>query len=438
MELDNQVQFPIPHPPGLSYYPYQAEGIEFAQHRNRVLIADEMGLGKTVQGIGIINNNPDYEKILIIAPAGLLYNWESELNLWLINRDLDVKVHKASSKIDTDQNITIISYDKAVSTNIRVENWDLIILDEAHYIKNPKAKRTRNIAGYRDLPPLDAKKIVLLSGTPMTNRPEDLWTICRFLDPDTFKNQWAFLKRYCNPRMVFKRWDFSGASNLEELRRKMDKFMIRRYKRDVLTDLPPKVKSVIELNPTYKQLKLIREENSLAEFVEESNRVIVKLDDTSRIRKELGEGKVRSVIKRLEDMMEEYDGKIVVFAHHRTVIEEIQEHFGLKSVMVYGGMSGKSKKESIDRFNNDETIRIFVGSITSAGVGITLTSASVLVFAEMSYVPAEMQQAEDRIHRIGQTADSVNIIYMVYRDSLDANIAYRLCEKEDVLNEMGL
>lgn len=426
-----------PHPPGINYYPYQEEGILFAQPLEKALIADEMGLGKTVQAIGVINNNPEYEKILIIAPAMLLFNWESELGLWLVNRDLDVNIHKTSRHIDKNFNITIISYDKAAKADLRAVDWDLIILDEAHYIKNPKAKRTRSVLGHRQLLPIEAKKIVLLTGTPMTNRPKDLWTICRFLDPDTFKSEWAFLNRYCNPKRMYNRWNFDGSSNVEELRSKMDKFMIRRYKRDVLPELPPKRRQVIEMKPTGAQRKLIKEEKSLTEFSEESGRVIVKFDDTSRIRRELGEEKTRTVIKRLEDMLDDYEGKIVVFAHHKSVIEQIRDHFGVLAVAAYGEMSGKKKKESVERFNNDPSCRLFIGSITSVGVGITLTSASVLVFAELSYVPSEMLQAEDRIHRIGQT-ETCQILYMVYRDSLDSNIASRLIEKGDVLNKMGL
>lgn len=421
----------------LSYFPYQEEGILFARDKQKVLIADEMGLGKTVQAIGIMNDNPDYRKILIICPASLKYNWERELSVWLCDQELTVNV-VSGNYLSKDHDINIVNYDKLTKLRyLREIDWDMIVFDEGHYLKNFKAKRTRAAFGHRQTPPLDAKKVVTLTGTPLANRPADIWTLCKYHAPNVFQNQWAFWKRYCDPKFRFGRWDYSGSSNLEELHRKLQPFMIRRFKKDVLPQLPEKQYEVIELNPMGKQKKLIKEELGMTEFTEENDRVKVKFDDTSRIRRELGEAKTPAVISRLQDMLEDYDGKIVVFAHHRTVIEDIHGAFGeKKSVVAYGGMSGKAKQESIDRFNEDPDVRLFIGSIGSAGIGITLTVASVLIFAEMSYSPSEMDQAEDRIHRATQKADSVNIYYMVYRNSLDANIAHSIVDKKQVIGKV--
>jgi len=426
-------------PPGLNYYPYQEEGIIFSRGKKRVLIADEMGLGKTAQAIGIINDN-QYERILIICPASLKINWERELQMWLHNQELIIKQATSRKFYNREEcDIVIMNYDIAdrLRNEMREDEWDMIIMDEAHYIKSSKAKRTRAIVGYRDIPPLDAEKIVLLTGTPMANRPADLWTICHYLSPNVFKDMWAFKKRYCDLKYIrrFKRWDDSGSSNLEELGLKMKGFMIRRFKKDVLTELPPKTFQVHEIRPMGELSPLIAEEKKLTEFVDESARVKVKLEDTSRIRKELGLSKISSVINRLKDMLEQSDDKIVVFAHHREVIERVKEEFGNTCAMVYGGMSGKAKQAEIDLFKEDPKVRVFVGSITSAGVGITLVNSSTLVFAEMDYSPGNMKQAEDRIHRVGQYADMVNIHYMVYTNSLDANIAYRLIEKNDIIHK---
>lgn len=391
----------------------------------------------TIQGIGIINDNPTFDRILIVCPSSLKINWERELDLWLYNRELDVKVVNGNM-LHKEANINIVNYDRLDKChNLRNFDWDLIIFDEAHYLKNDKAKRTRAVMGYRKTPPLDAKKVVMLTGTPMTNRPADVWTICHYMQPNVFKDKWAFLMRYCDPKRVFGRLDFSGSSNLEELHRKMQPFMIRRLKKDVLPQLPDKQYQVIELNPMGKHKSLIKEELSMTEFTRDNGRVKVNFEDTSRIRKELGEAKVPAVVARLKDMMEEYDGKIVVFAHHRSVIEELVGAFGeKKAVVAYGGMSGKAKQESIDRFNNDPEVKLFIGSISSAGIGITLTVASVLVFAEMSYSPSEMDQAEDRIHRATQKSDSVNILYFVYRNSLDSNIAHSIVDKKNIIGKV--
>lgn len=427
-------------PPGLSYYPYQEEGIIFARDKKKILIADQMGLGKTAQAIGIINDNR-YERVLIVCPSSLKINWERELVMWLHNQELTIKLLSGNATFPTREqaDIVIINYDIVEKNKawMRREEWDMIIMDEAHYIKSSTAKRTRALVGYRDLPPLDAKKIVLLTGTPMANRPADLWTICHYLAPHVFKDAWSFKKRYCNLRYIrhFKRWDDSGASNLEELGDKMKAFMIRRFKKDVLPQLPPKTYQVHEINAKNTVASLISAEKRLTEFVGDSALVKIKLEDTSTIRKELGIEKAPSVIARLKDMLEQSDDKIVVFAHHREVIERIKEEFGNTCAIVYGGMSGKAKQAEIDSFKEDPGVRLFVGSITSAGVGITLVNSSTLVFAEMDYSPGNMKQAEDRIHRVGQNANMVNIHYMVFAGSLDANIAYRLIEKEDVIQK---
>ena len=428
-------------PPDLPLYPYQSEAVEFARDKDRVLIADEMGLGKTPTAIGIMNEN-DYTNTLIICPATLKFNWENELSLWLYNTELSVGVTSSSSLPKTD--IVIVNYDiiwkPNIATQLRSRKWDCIILDEGHYIKSDTANRTRGILGFRELTPLSADKIVVLSGTPMTNKTKDLWTLCRLLDPNTFSNKWAFLQRYCNPRVVFtkrgKIRTFDGASNSEELKQKLSRFMIRRLKKDVLKHLPEKTYSVIEMNTPPKTKPLIREENKLTEFVGDSAQVKIKLEDTSRIRRELGQSKVPSVVRRLKDMLEETEGKIVVFAYHREVIEAIHDEFGLQAVKLYGGMSLKAKQSSIDSFQKDDSVRLFIGQITSAGVGITLTESSTLVFAEMDYSPANMAQAEDRVHRATQKADSVNIYYLVYRDSLDANIANRLIHKKMTIDSI--
>jgi SWI/SNF-related matrix-associated actin-dependent regulator 1 of chromatin subfamily A len=363
----------------------------------------------------------------------LKYGWERELSKWLYNQELSIGIVSGNGLPKTD--IVIVNYDRLSKLRLRNVEWDMIICDEAHYLKNDQAARTREVMGFRKTLPLQAPIMLFLSGTPMTNRPLDMWTLCRLCDPKTFQNKWSYLNRYCDPKIKFGRRDFSGASNLEELNQKLKKFMIRRFKKDVLPELPEKRYQVIEMNIPVKVRSLVKQELSMTEFVDNSARVRVKIDDTSRIRKELGIAKAESVIRRLSEMAEQYDGKIVVFAYHRQVIEMIKEAFGDSAVMLYGGMSAAAKQDSIDRFQKDDSVKFFIGQVQSAGVGLTLTVSSVLVYAELDYSPAIMDQVADRIHRIGQKADYCQIIYMVYKDSLDANIAYRLAEKGEVINK---
>jgi SNF2 family DNA or RNA helicase len=427
-------------PPNLEYYPYQEEGILFARGKEKVLIGDEMGLGKTPQAIGILNDNPSYKSVLIICPSVIKINWERELDTWLCNRDLTIKVVNGSGLPSED--VVIMNYEKLSKANIRNREWDMIIIDEAHYIKNDKATRTREIMGFREKTALKAKKIVMLTGTPMTNRPQDMWTICRFMSPDVFKSKWAYLHRYCldaNPKkhMMFGRWDFTKSNNEAELAEKLKPFMIRRFKRDVLTQLPPKRYHVVELQPTGMQKALIKEENSLVDFTDGLVKVKVDFKDIARVREELGALKAPVAAKYLGGVLEEYDGKIVVFAHHRRTLEYLKEHFQTKACLVYGGLSDAQKQAEIDSFTDDDSeVRIFLGSISSAGIGINLTNASKTFFVEMDYVPAKMRQAEDRTHRATQKSDSVDIHYLVFRGSIDANIAWSLVNKEEVIDKV--
>lgn len=431
-----QQQTEIKVPPHLSYFQYQKEAIVWARDKDRMILADEMQIGKTISAIGMINDN-DYKKVLCIVPSSLRIKWARELRLWLYDQDLSVSIANGFHALHS-EDVIVMSYNKVKhwSKDIRSVDWDMIIIDEAHYIKNPKADRTRQIVGYRDIKPLRAKKTLLITGTPMVNSPIDCYTLCHYCDPVTFSDKWAYMHRYCAPKMRYGRMDFSGASNLEELHRKMSKFMLRRLKKDVLPDLPSKIYSIQEINTSHIVKQLISEEKKLTEFVGESTRVRVKMEDTSRIRKELGLAKVKWVIERLEDMMEESDEKIVVFAYHREVIETIHEHFGtIKSVKMYGGMTLKAKQNSIDQFCENDNCKLFIGQISSAGVGISLHAVcSTVVYAEMDYVPANMAQSEDRVHGVHQKYP-VNIIYMVHDNSLDANMAWRIVEKQGVISE---
>lgn len=430
-------------PPDLEHYEYQKEGIKFTRDKFASLIADDMGLGKTPQAIGVINENK-YTSVLVICPANLKVNWLRELNTWLYDMDITVGIATAKNLPKTD--VVIVNYDILSRDDVRVairsREWDMIIMDEAHYIKNDTAKRTREIVGWRHITPIrpvDGGKLLLLTGTPITNKPIDLWTICHLCRPDLFHNKWAFLQRYCDPRTVYtkagRRRIFDGGSNLNELAAKLSTFMIRRFKDDVLDQRPDKMYSVVEFDAPGWGRSLISEENSLAQFAKDSDRIVIEFGDTSTIRKELGLLKVRPSMSRLKDMLEQSDGKIVVFAYHKEVVETITQEFSDIAVMAHGGMSLPKKQKSIDSFQDDPRVRMFVGTIGSAGVGITLTSASTVVFVELDYSPSQMDQAMDRVDRLTQKSPQLNYYFFVYKGSLDANIAYRLVQKKETIEQ---
>ena len=447
-------------PAGKSLFPYQKAGVEYACQNKAVLIGDEMGLGKTVQAIAVINVEKP-KTVLIVCPATLKINWQKELMRWLTD-PYRIHVLRSGDTFPVLPEIVIMNYDIAAkyADEIRAVNWDLLICDEAHYMKNPKSQRTKALLGEgKKVKPLSSGKKIFLTGTPITNRPVELWPLVNYLFPAQFSNFFSFAKRYCGANKSRYGWDFSGATNLDELQQVLRASgMIRRMKANVLTELPAKIRQVISL-PSDSVSRLVKQENEHGDALERRVKMIkaeakrskasgdkeayaaavgqlrqaysVAFEEMAAIRKELATAKIPFVIEHITDIVES-NGKVVIMAHHRDVVDALQNHFGLAAVKLYGGMSDVEKENSVTRFQNDPACKIFVGSIRAAGVGITLTAAAKVVFAELDWTPANMMQAEDRCHRIGQT-ESVLVQHLVFDGSLDARMAEILVEKIEII-----
>lgn len=459
----------IPAPDGLEYLPYQKAGIAYALNTPNVLIADEMGLGKTIQALGIINADPSIKSALIIVPASLRINWYREARKWLV-RDFSIEIADGDDFPNTD--IVIINYERLGKHRnaIRAREWDLLVCDEAHYIKNPKAQRTKEIMGSWDkkkqdwaITPLEARRKVMLTGTPILNRPIELWNLLRLLDKDRWTNFMYFGKRYCNAHHNGWGWDFTGANEetLPELQRILrETIMVRRLKKDVLAELPPKRRQIIEIPADGMKRIIDKQAKAWAPYEEQFNMLQAKADsakaagdqkayrqaveelttamevafeELSALRHEMGIAKVPAVIEHIKETLENTD-KIVVFAHHHDVVNAIAEAFGDIAVKLTGVENSDERQAAVDRFQNDPNCRLFIGTIGAAGVGLTLTAASTMIFAELDWVPGRVTQAEDRIHRIGQL-NSVLIQHLVVDGSLDAKMAWVLVEKQEIIDK---
>lgn len=358
-----------------------------------------------------------------------------------------------------------------VIESIKKRKWDLIVADEAHFLKNIDAKRTRailgdrynNRAGLADL----ARKRIFMTGTPIPNRPVEIWPVISVLAPKEFGNFKSFAQRYCGGREEFigknkKVFKFDGASNLEELQERLRAHvMLRRLKADVLKDLPSKTRQVIPLVPTPEAKILIAQEMAEWErkFGEEMTLVQAAIDlsaerkdpngydqaveklkyiqriafiEMARVRREVAVVKIPSVIEHLEEMFGEGIPKIVCFAHHREVIEKIQTHFAKEAVAIYGDVKMADRQKAVDQFQDPKSsVKLFVGGIMAAGTGLTLTAASNVVFAELDWTPGVILQCEDRCHRISQK-NSVLVQHLVLDGSLDARMAQMIVEKQEI------
>jgi SWI/SNF-related matrix-associated actin-dependent regulator 1 of chromatin subfamily A len=456
--IDADVNIPVPE--GLSYLPFQRAGIAFASTRQNVLIGDEMGLGKTIQAIGCINADDSVKKVLVVCPASLKLNWKREMETWLVRKFL-IGISKSDYFPSSD--IVIINYDilKKHAANIAQHDWDLIIADECHYAKNAKAQRSQALYA------IPARRKVFLTGTPITNRPVELQPIAAALDTETFGNFFKFAKRYCNAhqksagkRMV---WDFTGSSHLDELQDKLRRtIMVRRLKSEVLTELPPKRRQVVELEVPKSLEHLIQSERELFDSWEEEKARLkaevelaktesrsayenaverlteaqkIAFTELSKVRHELAVAKVPQVLEHVNEVLADNEGyKVVLFAHHKDVVSALMAEFGERAVAVVGDTAMEARQAAVDSFQNDPKIQVFVGSIRAAGVGLTLTSSSHVIFAELDWTPANMSQAEDRCHRIGQV-NSVLVQHLVFDGSLDVKFAKTLVRKQSVIDK---
>ena len=352
--------------------------------------------------------------------------------------------------------LLILNYDvlHRWETLLASATLDILIIDEAHYIKNPKARRSKQVYSLARIP----RRRLFLTGTPIVNRPAELWPIINCLDPVRWPKFFPFAKRYCNAYHNGWGWDFSGAAHLEELQDRLRaSIMVRRLKADVLTELPAKRRQVIELaangaavtvrkeREAYERHQAeiddlrVRAELAKADGPEEyaaavralSDRTRAAFTEIARLRHETALAKVPAALEHLDVATE--SGKVVCFAHHHDVVAAIEEHFVDRCVVVTGETPLKARQEAVDAFQTNPEVSLFIGSIGAAGVGITLTAASHVIFAELDWVPGNMTQAEDRLHRIGQR-ESVLVQHLVLDGSIDAHLAKTLIAKQEVID----
>lgn len=453
----------IPAPDGLEYYPFQKAGIAFANERPACLIADDMGLGKTLQALGLVNLNPEIRTVLVICPASLKINWKREAEKWLLPGRFKIEIAE-SRMFPWYTNFVIMNYDILGKhrESLREKTWDMIILDEGHYIKNSDSQRHQEIVGNpKDgLAPIPARRKLVLTGTPIENRPEEIWAIWHYLDPGNAPTYFQFMQRYYDAQRdtIWIRggkrqlvWKYGEPKNLEELQTRLrSTIMIRRKTADVLSELPPKRRQIIELPlngnellvqqefEAFEAMKKAKQERKNARQLEneEEYRERIKqlkemeeqsLAELARIRRELALQKLPFLIEHLQEAIDS-SGKIICFIYHREMVEKLQEHFRAEAVHLYGGMSGNDKQAVVDQFNSDPQIKLFIASILAAGVGLNLTVSNHEIFGEIDWVPGRIEQAEKRAHRIGQERP-VLVQYLVFESSLDSYMAKSMIEK---------
>jgi SNF2 family DNA or RNA helicase len=433
---DGGIQIPLP--PGKTLFPFQITGVRFAASRNSVIIADEMGLGKTAQAIVACNTIQNLKRVLIIAPKCVKLNWKREWSMWSTHTNLTVNVlHSKQEFPNGDGNVVIINYDILQKfPNITAQTWDVLIVDEAHYLKNSKTIRAKIILGCKRerTNGIPATKTIFLTGTPILAKPLDLWNLVqRCSSKFSF---WDYVTRFCDAYRDHRGfWVMNGASHLDELRRETSDFLIRRLKRDVLTDLPEKIRSIAYIeNDAILSVEQEAANRCGMDFFTDLQGTDFRsaFEEISAVRKETGMLKIPQVLEFTDELLQN-GKKIILFAHHREVVCRYKAHYGNIAVLVHGGSSSEERDRAVTEFTNNPEIKLFIGTIGAAGVGLTLTAADTVVFGESDWTPANLVQAEDRAHRIGQR-ECVNIYHVVVKDSLDDRMLQLITDKQRIIH----
>jgi SWI/SNF-related matrix-associated actin-dependent regulator 1 of chromatin subfamily A len=395
------------------------------------------------------------KKVLIVCPSSVKINWEREIKnfddnvvivngrKWdssrftIINYDILKNFHTIGNGIRNEEGILIENNKQIVNSK-----FDLVIIDEAHYLKNYKSIRAKILSDI--ILNHGIERVWLLTGTPIVNRPIDFYNLLKLIRHPV-ADRWDFyVKRYCDAKKINKRlksgkkktiWITNGASNLDELSRKTKNVLLRRLKDEVI-DLPEKI-----IMPQYHELtqeKRLEYENLWEDYLEKRReekkrgRPRRELVELTLLRKFIAMENIPYTIEDVNEIIEN-GNKVVIFTTFTDELMELHEHFGNKSVIHYGGMSDKDKQISVDEFQNNDKIKVFIGNIISAGVGITLTKSNYVIFNSFDWVTGNNEQAEDRCYRIGQTKRTI-VKYQLFVNTVSEIMWNVLKNKKDIIN----
>lgn len=441
-------------------FPYQLDGAQFLAQKCRALLADEMGLGKTVMAIRGLDSIRAL-KVLIVCPSIARINWQRELEHWSeTKRQYKVLETLSDTVAPNESAICTFTYATENAKTLGKTKWDCLIIDEAHFVKDPKTKRAKALLGTEGLI-RSSDRTWLMTGTPAPNHAGELWIMLYTFGVTKLKYN-DFVARFCHVRETSYGYKVTGTNHdrIPELKQLLSKIMLRRLKKDVMTQLPPITYGHVVVPPGEFELdlqasftqyffptderaalfdKLNAEDKLLNDVIqnmhstkgEEMLTAINSLQSSvATLRRFNGLQKVKSAAELIAKELENNAyKKVVVFAIHRDVIENMRialRKFG--PVVLYGGQPLEKRQKNVDRFQKNPKCRVFIGNIQAAGTAVTLTSAHHVVFVEQDWVPANNAQAVMRCHRIGQE-NPVSVRFIGLADSIDTHIMFILKKK---------
>lgn len=399
--------------------------------RGRTLLADEMGLGKSLQALWYAMKGRHYP-VIIVCPSGLKANWQAEISHHLGMRSAIVNSNKKSKQAKRairSTKFVIISYNMLGSwtKQLRKLKPGLVIIDEGHYIQSRFTQRTQNVYALCR----KQQRILILTGTPIGNTPVNIWPIIHLLWPERFSSFTTFAWKYCEPKKTPWGWQYKGAKNLPRLHRRLIKAgMIRRRKADVLKSLPKKARYVVPLTLDNRR-EYDRAENHFIQWLMSIGHKrlfgalkaerLVKMGYLKRLAARL---KMKAVFEWIDDFLRNSEGKLLLFAVHKKIVQALHTRYQKLSVVIDGSKSNDERRRAEKRFQNDDKVRILIGNIKAAGVGLNLTAADTVAFIELPWKPADCEQAEDRCYGRLNDLHGASCYYLIAHNTIEE----RLCE----------
>lgn len=421
---------------------YQKEGVTFLRSRQYALLGDDPGLGKTVQAICALDLRQTKEKVLVICPAQVKVLWQRQFELWIQFKDVGI-ISSSTGKLPPNQ-VLVVNYDlvirKGLLKMLRDHTFDTIICDEAHRLKNPKAKRTKAVLRY--LIPR-TRRAFFLTGTPYKNRPVDIYSLVSRCVPELiapYEKYLRFVFRYCGAFMDKWGLNVTGASHIDELRQKLQPFILRREKRDVLDELPPLMMEKIEFECSPAVRKAIAaEEEATVNMAAKAGAELehFKLSEIVRLRQVVAKHKLSDAVAFIKDLLEEQE-KLVVFFHHHDTMHTLVGALKKYGVLTVSGQdTPKMRQIKVDRFVAEKNTRIFLGQIQASGEGIDGLQrvCSTCVFVEPSWSPSDIKQCVSRLERIGQK-DSINAYILVIKGTIESRMMDVVRWKMGVIDQL--
>jgi len=443
--------------PQFELFPYQVKGVQDLQHFGGVsLFAGDMGVGKTAQTLSWVRQEwIDASPVLIVAPANAKMVWEDEIKLWLGKRCAVLEGnYKAGKTVLPSAPVWIVNYDVLPSWSeiLRKHGFRTVIVDEVHYVKNKESKRYqvlrkalgKFVGRQRDkwIPSIPHR--IALSGTPITNRPSELWPTLFLLWPDVFPQPIPYFKRYCRPRWTPWGIKYDGAANLKELHEQLIKLgMIRQRKKECLKNLPPKVRRIIHVDIGSKRKEYEFAKENFLLWLSRKSKVRMRSAKRAEAFTKLGyllrfvsRAKLRITCEWVSNFLESSDDKLIVFSFNRPAIDALHRHFGPKlSMKIDGSIKKQERRKNVQRFQTDPSCRLALCQGKAAGVALTLTAASDLLMHDYPWSAGDFLQIEDRIHRIGQTKTCF-IHCLVAADTIEEKVIHAQRKKMKIIQRI--